>query len=452
MSTPLSRRTLLRGAGAALALPWLEAMAPRRAHAEAVAPPLRFAAFYVPNGVRADTWRPDGVGRRFTLSRTLAPLEPWRARVVIPTNLWNARANVGDGHYVKLGGFLTSTQIHQTTGRDLNAGNTSIDQLMAKAVGARTALPSMELSMESVSTGVDVNVSYTRLYGSYLSWRSPTQPAPRETDPRAAFQRLFDRGSADAAARARRKSVLDVVAEDASRLRSRLGAGDRARLDEFQEAVHSIETRLAFEDEHAARAQSAPADLLARQSELGSTLAAHAADPHRAGDHAERTRLMLDVMALAFATDTTRVASLMFGNEVSGRNFAFLDGVTTTHHDASHHDNDASKLEQYERITRWHVEQLAYFLDRLKSFREGECDVLDHSMVLFGGGIRDGNGHDPHDLPLVLAGGGGGSIEGGQHLVSPPDTPLANLHLALLRRMGVELDRFADSTGALPIG
>lgn len=452
MTTPLSRRTVLRGVGAALALPWLEAMAPRRASAESARPPLRFAALYMANGARADTWRPDGVGRRFALSRTLAPLEPWRARIVIPTNLWNARSNVGDGHYVKLGGFLTSTQIHQTTGRDLNAGNTSIDQLMAKAVGARTALPSIELSMETVSTGVDVNVSYTRLYGSYLSWRSPTQPAPRETDPRAAFRRLFDHGGSDGSQRESRKSVLDVVADDAARLRSRLGGADRARLDEFQEAVHSIETRLAFEDERAARAQSAPPELRARQDELSGTLAAHAADPGRSGDHAERARLMLDVMALAFATDTTRVASLMFGNEVSGRNFAFLDGVTTTHHDASHHDNDEGKLEQYERITRWHVEQLAYFLDRLKSYREGDCDLLDHAMVLFGSGIRDGNSHDPHDLPLVLAGGGGGTIDGGQHLVSPPDTPLANLHLALLRRMGVELDRFADSTGALPIG
>jgi hypothetical protein len=452
MIEPLSRRTLLRGATAALALPWLEAMLPRRANADAARPPTRFAALYMANGCRADAWRPDGVGKRFTLSRTLAPLEAWRGRVVIPTNLWNRCANVGEGHYVKLGGFLTSTQIHQTTGRDLNAGNTSIDQLMAQAVGPRTALPSLELSLETVSTGVDVNVSYTRLYGSYLSWRSPTQPAPRETDPRAAFQRLFLRNGADAAARARRKSVLDDVADDAATLRTRLGAADRARLEEFADAVRSIEARLAFEDERAAQAQALPTALLARQDELGRTLDAHAADPGRSGNHAERTRLMLDVMALAFATDTTRVASLMFGNEVSGRNFAFLDGVTTSHHDASHHDNDASKLEQYERITRWHVEQLAYFLERLSSFREGDCDLLDHAMVLFGSGIRDGNSHDPHDLPLVLAGGGCGSIDGGQHLVSPPDTPLANLHLALLRRMGVTLDRFADSSGALPIG
>lgn len=452
MIEPLSRRTLLRGATAALALPWLEAMLPRRASADAARPPTRFAALYMANGCRADAWRPDGVGKRFTLSRTLAPLEAWRGRVVIPTNLWNRCANVGEGHYVKLGGFLTSTQIHQTTGRDLNAGNTSIDQLMAQAVGPRTALPSLELSLETVSTGVDVNVSYTRLYGSYLSWRSPTQPAPRETDPRAAFQRLFLRNGADAAARARRKSVLDDVADDAATLHARLGAADRARLEEFSDAVRSIETRLAFEGERAAEAHALPAAVLARQDELARTLDAHAADRGRSGNHAERTRLMLDVMALAFATDTTRVASLMFGNEVSGRNFAFLDGVTTSHHDASHHDNDASKLEQYERITRWHVEQLAYFLERLSGFREGDCDLLDHAMVLFGSGIRDGNSHDPHDLPLVLAGGGCGSIDGGQHLVSPPDTPLANLHLALLRRMSVTLDRFADSSGALPIG
>lgn len=451
-SLRLSRRSLLRGAGAAIALPWLEAMLPRGAGAAAGIPiaPRRLAVLYMPNGVNEAAWSPAASGSNFELSPALAPLAALKSEILVLKNLWNRGARGGDGHYVKTAGFLTGATIAQTTGRELDARGVSMDQVAAAALGAATPLPSLELSVDPVTAGIDVNVNYTRLYGSYISWSAPTTPLPRETDPRRVFDRVFRVPAPTASALAVERSVLDLVEDDARRLSARLGRADRAKLGEYLEAVRGVERRLEFAE--AARSRE-PSPAVAREADaLCERAAAHFADPARQGDVTERVRLFLDLLALAFAADATRVATFMLGNAVSGRNFSFLEGVKGGFHEFSHHEGDAAKLDAYLRINRWHVEQYAYFLERLRSFDEGGGSLLDQSMVLLGAGLRDGNRHDPHDLPLVLAGRGGGSVAAGRHLVAKPDTPLCNLHLALLRRMGIAAESFGDSTGELAIG
>ena len=453
----LSRRTLLRGVGATLALPWLEAMAGAkttpRAEAPSGAAPRRFACLYMPNGARADRWPPAGEGSEFRLSPILSPLESHRSELLVLTQLWNAATNTGDGHYVKTGGFLTSTTITRTTGADLCSGNTSMDQWMARQVGHLTPLPSLELGIEPITTGVDTNVGFTRLYGSHISWATPTTPCAKEIQPRRAFDRLFRNAGAMPASRfGDDVSVLDLVADDAERLKKRLGKADQQKLSEYFESVRAVEHRIEWARRRAQGEYLEDPAARAEIERLGRRIDVYS-DPARASErgvnHTEHVRLMLDILALAFWTDSTRVGTFMFGNAVSGRNFSFLDGVKGGHHEYSHHENRPEKLEAYERITRWHVEQYAYFLGRLRSMTEGNGNVLDQSMILFGAGMRDGNSHNPRNLPLVLAGRGGGTLEPGRHLVFSKDTPMANLHLGLMRRMGVRADRFADSTEPL---
>lgn len=450
----VSRRTLLRGVGAAMALPWLEAMSVR-----GVAPgpgpgsgPVRTAVLYMPNGVNPLAWTPSGEGRDFQLSPILQPLEPFRDEVLVLTELWNAAANTGDGHYVKTAGFLTGTTITRTTGEDLRSGAVSLDQLAAQRIGNLTLLPSLELGLEPVTTGVDTNVGYTRLYGSHISWSTPTTPVAKEINPRLAFNRLFRGGAGRRAGRPTDGSVLDLVRDDARRLEQRLGRTDQAKLQEYLEAVRAVERRIEFD----ARRQRGEVqeDPLARQAveALGARIDAYD-DPaqvsERRGDPTEHVRLMLDLVALAFWTDCTRIATFMFGNAVSGRNFSFLDGVKGGHHEISHHENRPEKMEQYRRINVWHLEQYAYLLGRLRSIREGQGTLLDRSMILLGAGMRDGNAHNPMNLPVVLAGRGGGTLATGRHLVCPKKTPLCNLYLSMLHRMGVAVKAFGDSTGEL---
>lgn len=448
----LDRRSLLRGAGAALALPLLEAMLPRSGFG-AIRPDRprrarRLAVLYMPNGVNEKAWQCGGTGGALELSPTLEPLRPVRSHVVVLEGLCNRNSFGGDGHYVKTAGFLTGTTIARTTGRDLDAGNTSMDQVAAQRAGVATWLPSLELSLEPVTSGIDVNVSYTRLYGSFLSWSAPRRPCPREIDPRRAFDRVFR--IAAPAERIAAGSVLDLVAGDADRLRGRVGTGDRARLDEYLESVRAVEKRIRRQDECARAAGAASPSRRYAQDELSAAIDSHLRE--REGDWTERAELMLEIMALAFQTDVTRVATLMLGNAVTNRSFAFLPGVTGGFHETSHHEGDAAKLDQYHRINAWHVARFASLLARLGQMDDGGESVLDHSMVLLGAGFRDGNAHDPHDLPLVLGGRGGGTIATapeGRRLVSKRDTPLCNLHLSLLRAMGVAIDSFADSTGEL---
>lgn len=455
-SERLSRRTVLQGAGAMLALPLLEAMQSQTAWAKGEQPvPLRFAALYMPNGVRADAWTPRTTGSEFELSPILSPLAAHKNDLLVLSGLGHKAAEFGDGHYAKVAPFLSGVQIAKTTGSDLHAG-VSMDQIAAQRIGNMTPLPSLELSVEPVTTGVDVNVGFTRLYGSHISWSSPETPVTREINPQLAFDRLFRQ-----AVNKRRndpnadRSVLDLVMDDAKRLQKQVSAADRHKLNEYYESVRSVETRIAWD---AARRKATYASDPKAQREvdaLGQRLRDYYSnDPgklaERQGiDHTEQVRLMLDIIALAFYTDQTRVATFMFGNEVSGRNFAFIPGVSGSHHEISHHENDPKKLDQYERIAAWHIAQYTYLLDRLASFREGNGTILDRSFILFGSGLRDGNSHDPHDLPIVLAGRGGNSLTTGRHLAYTPSTPLCNLFSSLLNRLGAPVEHIGDSTGEL---
>ncbi|MDV6031637.1 MAG: DUF1552 domain-containing protein [Phycisphaera sp. RhM] len=443
---PLSRRTLLRGAGAALALPWLEAMMPGKisaAESEGKAPedsPLRMAALFVPNGVRQDMWTPEKTGRDFELSPTLEPLADVKDQLLVLTNLWNQASNFGDGHYVKCSGFLTCTTINKSLGIDLNCNGRSMDQVAADYSGKLTPLPSLELGIDPVTTGVDTNVGYTRVYGSHIAWSGPTSPLARELNPHLVFDRLFRAGNPNKGAAQRDRLLLDRVLEDADQLKHRLGAADRQRMEEYLQSVRSVEKRLQNQDAGGAKPWQ-PLVKLDRQNR----------PPEQRPDaYVEQVRLMLDMIALAFQTDTTRVCTFMFGNAVSGRNFSFLDGVSGGHHDTSHHQNNEDKLRQYQLINRWHVEQYAYLLGKLRSMKEREGTVLDNSMILYGSGLRDGNSHNPHNLPILLGGSGGGRIATGQHLSFGRDTPLANLYAAMLNAFGTGQERFADSTGMLP--
>ena len=431
----LSRRTLLRGAGVALGLPWLEAMAATRTSSD----PVRMAVLYMPNGVNTTMWTPEGEGRDWKLSPTLEPLRDLKDDVSVVSNLWNAAANTGDGHYVKESSILTCTTISKTLGVDLNMHGISMDQLAAQRVGEQTPLPSLELGIEPESTGVDGNVGYTRVYGCHIAWSSPTTPLAREINPQSVYERLFRASGPQGSSVKGDKLLLDRVLGQAKDLRSQLGSGDRVRIDEYMEIVRSLEGRL-----------ERASDTTKRAWKPRGSVAAAPKPTDAPKDHTEHCRLMLDMIALAFQTDTTRVSTFMFGNAVSGQNFRFLEGVSNTHHEISHHSKDPGKLHQYHLINRWHIEQYAYLLRKLRSMKEGERTVLDNSMVLFGSALSDGNSHNPHKLPLVLAGRAGGRIASGQHLVYTEDTPTANLYVSMLNAFGAPVERFADSTGPLP--
>ena len=454
INTRLSRRTLLKGIGATLCLPLLDAMRPLRAlGGETAKPPVRMAVLYMPNGVCPGAWSPTGAGREFELSPILEPLALHKGELLVLRELWNAASDTGDGHYVKTGGFLTGTTITRTTGSDLRSGAVSMDQVAAKRVGHLTPLPSLELGLEPPATGVDTNVGYTQLYGAHISWSTPTTPLTKEINPKAAFDRIFRANVSGRNAEAvRDRSVIDLVLEDAKRLQQKLGKQDQEKLAEYLDSVRSVEQRIDFDAKR--QRETVRSDPLAEQAirELGVRIDAYS-DParvsERRGDHTEHTRLMLDLMVLAFWSDSTRVSTFMFGNAVSGRNFSFLEGVHGAHHEISHHQNAAEKLEQYRRINQWHLAQFAYMIGKMKAIREGERTLLDNSMLLFGAGMHDGNAHNPHNLPIVLAGRGGGALATGRSLAYAANTPLANLYVGMLNRMGTPVEKFADSTGEL---
>ncbi|MEP6533829.1 MAG: DUF1552 domain-containing protein [Bryobacteraceae bacterium] len=414
-------------------------MMPATAAAATTKPPVRMAVLYMANGVNVPMWTPEGQGRDFKLSPTLAPLEDLKDQVQVISNLWNAAADTGDGHYVKESSILTCTTINKTLGVDINIHGISMDQLAAQRVGEQTPLPSLELGIEPESTGVDGNVGYTRVYGCHIAWSSPTTPLAREINPRSVYERLFRASGPQGSSVKDDTLLLDRVLGQSKKLRSQVGAADRSRIDEYLEIVHSLETRLA-------RASDGTKSSWKPRASIDSV--AKPTDAPR--DHAEHVRLMLDMIALAFQSDTTRISTFMFGNSVSGVNFRFLEGVTNTHHETSHHSKDPEKLKQYHLINRWHIDQYAYLLRKLQAMKEGEGTVLDNSMILFGSALSDGNSHNPHKLPLVLGGRGGGRIASGQHLVYPEDTPTSNLYVSMLDAFGTPLERFADSTGPLP--
>lgn len=444
-----------------MGLPLLEAMRPATTLAKVAVPasaapsPTRLGVIFMPNGVNAEQWLPQGEGADFQLSPTLRPLRDFKDQILVLTNLWNAAANTGDGHYVKVAGLLTGTTITRTTGSNLCSGGISMDQYAAQRIGNLTPLPSLELGIEPVTTGVDTNVGFTRLYGSHISWNTPTTPLPKEINPQLAFDRLFRSNRfSDGNRLASNQSILDLVRDDAARLRAKVGSADQRKLDEYFESVRAVEKRIEFDARR--QREDVLSDPVAEKEiqALGQRIKNYYADPARVSerkvDHTEHVRLMLDLMFLAFWTDSTRISTFMFGNAVSGKNFSFLEGVKGGHHQISHHENKEEKLAEYARINRWHVEQLAYLLGRIQSVQEGDKTLLDNSMILFASGFRDGNRHDPHNLPLVLAGRGGGTISPGRHLVYEKNTPLCNLYQSMLQRMGTPVESFADSTGELP--
>jgi hypothetical protein len=460
----LSRRTFLRGTGVALGLPLFEAMTPSKASAAAgETAPVRAAYLYFPNGAWMDAWVPKQTGAEYELPFSLTPLAPVKDSVTVLSGLDKPFSRTGDGHYAKTANFLTGLHVHKTTGADLNAGGTSVDQVSAAKIGHRTPLPSLELATDPVINGLDRAVNYTRMYGSYISWKRPDLPMPRIIDPRAAFERMF--GPRDengkplpVTPRADDALLLDAALDDARDLRRKLGTGDRQKLDEYLDAVRGVERRLTATPDRDANGWTPPTrpDRLipppgmARPSVLytskdngGDAAGGTAIDPR------ELVKLMLDLMVLAFWTDTTRNVTFLFANDVSPRNFSFLDGVKENHHSSSHHAHQDDKIDAYKKITKWHVGQFAYLLGRLKGIAEGERTLLDNSLILCGSSLSDGNRHDPNNLPILLGGKGGGRVKSGQHLASPKNTPLCNVYVSMLDCQGVSVPRFGDSTEPL---
>ena len=457
----ISRRKMLKGLGVAMGLPLLDVMKPLAALAGpamggvAKKFPVRMAFLYMANGVNPHTWAPKGAGAGFELSEALQPLAALQKEILVLQQLWNAGTNTGDGHYVKTAAWLTGTTITKTTGSNLRSGGVSIDQVAAARLGHLTALPSLELGIEPITTGVDTNVGYTRLYGSHISWSTPTTPVAKEINPKLAFDRLFRSTLKDGSGISPQdQSVLDAVREDAKRLRGQVGARDREKLDEYFDSVRAVEKRIEFDAKR--RAGEYESDPLVRREidRLGGRITDYYRDParlsERSVDHTEQVRLMLDIIALAFWTDSTRVSTFMFANAVSGKNFSFLEGVKGSHPEISHHEKRPENLEQYKRINQWHVGQYAYLLEKLRSIKEGEGTLLDNSMIVLGAGMHDGNAHDPHNLPILVGGRGGGSLAPGRSLTYEKNTPLCNLWSSMLTRMGTPVEKMADSTGELP--
>jgi hypothetical protein len=438
----LNRRTLLRGAGAAMALPLFEAMLPRSVFAQGASlagPVNRMAFIYIPNGAIMPDWNPTGTGRDYQLSKTLAPLAAHQQKLMVLSGLAHdkARAN-GDGpgdHARDSATYLTGAQARKTDGADIHLGK-SVDQFAADAIGELTRLPSLELGTEAGRQAGRCDSGYSCAYQSNISWRSATTPTSKEINPKAVFERLFGNDFEDLRARQERdfyrQSILDFVADDASRLRAQLGTSDREKLDEYFTSVREIEQRIA-------RAADDTVNQVPDGVEVPDGIPS---------DFAEHVRLMYDLMALAFQTDSTRISTFMLANSGSNRSYPEIE-VSGAHHEMSHHRGEEDKMADLQKIDLYMVEQFAYFLDRLDDITEGEGTLLDHSMIVYGGALSDANAHDHHDLPVVLAGGGCGQLDTGRHVEYDGEIPMANLFLSLLDRMGVDEERIGDSTGRL---
>ncbi|HEV7502237.1 MAG TPA: DUF1552 domain-containing protein [Vicinamibacteria bacterium] len=435
----LARRTFLRGAGATLALPFLDAMRPAFARAASVAPPVRLAFAYVPNGIIMPDWTPAQEGRAYAFTRILKPLEPLRDDVLVLSGLAHHNANeLGDGpgdHARAAACFLTGVHAKKTAGADIRNG-VSADQIVAQALAAETRLPSLELGCEESRTVGNCDSGYSCAYTNSISWRAATTPMPPETNPRLAFERLFgDADNADPAARAQRArertSILDVVGERSRELMGQLGTADRRKLDEYQYAVREIERQI-----QRAETDTRPVvPPIEKPSGIPETFA-------------EYLRLMYELQVIAFQADLTRVATLMVGREGSLQSYPEI-GVPDPHHPLTHHQNNPDWVEKVTRINVHHMELFAHFVSRLKATPDGDGTLLDHSMVVYGSAIADGNKHTHESLPVLLAGGGGGAIKSGRHVAYAKETPLTNLYLTLLDRMGVRPETIGDSTGRI---
>jgi hypothetical protein len=440
----IPRRTVLRGLGAAVALPVLDGMLPAYAAHGGQTPSLpsvnRLSIVFSPNGMNMAAWAPAGEGAGFQLSQTLQPLAPFRDRLLVLSGLDNSigDARPGEGEsapHERAGGvFLTS--VHPE--REGRAG-ISMDQLLARELGQKTQLASLELGLHANEIVGQCEKGWSCAYMNTLSWRTPTTPLPVEYRPRAVFERLFgDSDSTDPTIRRARmqtdRSLLDSVTQAATRLLRSVGAADRARLTEYLDGMRDVERRIQRAEEQSAR--EIPA--VDRPAGVPSTFDEHA-------------KLMFDLQVLALQADLTRVITFMLGPEQSNRAYPEI-GVPDVHHGLSHHQGDAQKLSKIALIDAHHTKTFAYYLEKLQATRDGAGSLLDHATILFGCSMSDGNDHLLQNLPIVVAGGGNGRLNGGRHVRFPKGTPISNLYLTLMDMMGVSLDRFGDSTGKLSLG
>ena len=434
----IPRRTMLRGLGATLALPLLDAMVPSLTALQRTAarPVTRFGVMYVPNGMVMEQWTPVTEGAGFELTPTLAPLGPFRDDLLVLSNLAcvPSPGRPGGAHAKASTRFLTDIS-PPTSETWLDAG-ISMDQIAAREIGASTQLASLELSVESGETAGACDVGFACAYTNTISWLGPATPLPTENNPRMVFERLFgDSGSTDPKARLARlrqdRSVLDSVREEVGQLQGTLGQGDRAKLIEYLDAIRDVERRI----QRAEQQHGTALPVIDHPAGVPSTY----------DDH---VKLMCDLQVLAYQADLTRVITFMLGREFSGVTYPQID-VPDAHHPITHHQQEAPKIAKVAKINHYHVTQFAYLLEKLRSTSDGDGTLLDHAVMMYGTGMGDCNAHDPRSIPLVLAGGRSAQLKGGRHIKYAKETPLANLHLTLLDKLGVHLDKMGDSTGRL---
>jgi hypothetical protein len=433
----IPRRTVLRGIGATLALPLLDGMVPAlTALGKTAAKPInRFGVVYVPNGMIMPNWTPAAEGAAFELTPTLGPLAPFREQLLVVSglNCIPTPGRPGGAHAKATTRFLTDVS-PPTSETKLDAG-ISLDQIVAAELGKFTQLASLELAIESGDTAGACDQGFACAYTNTISWRSANTPLPTQNNPRAVFERLFgDSGSTDRNVRLARmqheRSVLDSVTQEVAHLRGALGQGDGAKLTEYLEAIRDVERRIQMAEVQSG--QELP--VIEHPGGIPATF----------DDH---VRLMFDLEVLAYQCDLTRVITFMMGREFSGVTYPQI-GVPDAHHPISHHQNEAEKVAKVAKINAYHVGLFAYLLDKLRSTPDGDGSLLDHMTMMYGAGMADSNAHSPLNIPLVLAGGGAGHLKGGRH-IRYQDMPLANLHLTLLDKFGVQWDRIGDSTGRL---
>ncbi len=434
---PLSRRTVLRGVGAALALPFLEAMSPTRFGLSGQIqdkPIHRFQTIYVPNGMAMEYWTPQGVGRDFELSPILEPMAAFKDQMLVLSGL---QATWAGNHAGASGSFLTGTIVHGRNNTETLA-DVSMDQLLARKFERDTQVASLELSMDKPANAGVCDLTLNCVYTHTLSWRSPTQPLPMESNPRAVFERLFgDSGSTERAARERRlrqqRSILDSVTDEVAALKRELGPQDNLKIDEYAEAVRDVERRIQMAEE-----------------QIDIELPFFEAPEGAPAVYEEHMELMFDLQFLAFQADLTRVSSFMLGKEQSARPYPQI-GVPDAHHPLSHHNNVPELIERMSKINRYHVELVSRYLEKLRETPDGDGSLLDHMTILYGGGISNSTRHSPVDLPLMLLGGGAGRLNGGRHLNYSDSPVMANLHVTLLDKLDLPIDRVGGSTGRLEI-
>ena len=436
----LSRRTVLRGLGATLALPLLDSMVPALTAQSrtAAAPVTRFGVFYVPNGMSMPYWYPKTEGPLDALPPTLRSLDAFKDRVLICGGLDDESANLvkgGGDHARSAGTFLTCVPYKITSGADVSNA-VSMDQIAARELSKETQLASLELGIESNAMLGNCDGGASCAYTNTIAWRTPTTPLPIENDPRAVFERMFGTtGSTDPAARLERmrrdRSILDLVGAELSGLERVVGPGDQVKLEEYLDAVRDIERRITMAEEQNTR------ELPVVDQPVGVP-----------NDYAEHAKLMMDLLALAYQTDLTRISTFMLAREVSGRAYPEI-GVSDSHHPLSHHQDESAKLQRLHQINEYHLQQFAYLVAKLDALPDGDGTMLDSTLFLYGTGISDSNTHFHDDLPIALVGGKNAGVKGGRYIRYAADTPLANLHVTILEKLGVPVEAFGDSSGRL---